>query len=67
MDSMTVKATRRSTSVLLDAVIVIEAHALGIWKNLLSKVEILVLSTVVRNEAFYFDTKERETPFHSVQ
>jgi predicted membrane protein len=48
---MIVKATRKLTSVLLDAVIVIEAHALVIWSNLVGKVEILVPSTVVRKEA----------------
>ena len=57
---MTVKATRKLTSVLLDAVIVIEAHALGIWSNLVGKVEILVPSTVVRDEAFYFNSKKKE-------
>ena len=60
MALMTVKATRRLTSVLLDAVIVIEAHALGIWSNLVGKVDILVPSTVVRDEAFYFNSKKRE-------
>ena len=57
MASMTVKATKKLTCALLDAVIIIEAHALGIWQKLLHKVQVLVPSTVVRNEAFYFDTK----------
>jgi hypothetical protein len=60
MALMTVKATRKLTSVLLDAVIVIEAHALGIWSNLVGKVEILIPSTVVRDEAFYFNSKKKE-------
>ena len=57
---MTAKVTKKLTSVLLDAVIVIEVHALGIWSNLVGKVEILVPSTVVRDEAFYFNSKEKE-------
>jgi hypothetical protein len=55
---MTAKPTKKSIYVLLDAVIVIEAHALGIWDKLLDKINCLVPSTVVQNEAFYFDTKK---------
>ncbi|MBU2497476.1 MAG: hypothetical protein KKE57_01115 [Proteobacteria bacterium] len=55
---MTAKPTKKSIYVLLDAVIVIEAHALGIWDSLLDKIRAVVPSTVVQNEAFYFDTKK---------
>ncbi len=58
MASMTAKPTKRSICVILDAMVVIEAHALGIWDNLLDKIDAIIPSTVVKNEAFYFDTKK---------
>lgn len=57
MASMIAKSTKKSICVLLDAMIIIEIHALGIWNHLLEKTEVLVPSTVVRDEAFYFNTK----------
>jgi hypothetical protein len=44
--------------VILDAMVVIEAHALGIWDNLLDKIDAIIPSIVVQDEAFYFDTKK---------
>ena len=45
--------------VLLDANIIIEAHALGIWQGLIKKVDISVPSTIARKEAkFFFSKKE---------
>ena len=54
---MTAKSRRRLTCVLLDAVIVIEAHRLDIWDKLISKVRVVVPATVVQDEAFYFKTR----------
>jgi len=49
----------RPRLVLLDANIIIEAHALGIWQNLVKKVDISVPSTIARKEAkFFFSKKE---------
>ena len=38
--------------------IVIEAHALEIWDSLIDKIDVIIPSTVVQDEAFYFDTKK---------
>jgi len=58
MGSMTAKFTRNSTWVLLDAVIIIEAHSIGVWDRLLEEIRGLVGATVANDEAFYFDTKK---------
>jgi hypothetical protein len=42
--------------------IVIEAHRLGIWHDLMSKVQVVLPATVVRDEAFYFETKAGRKP-----
>ena len=66
---MIVKATKTFNCVLLDAMIVIEAHALGNWDNILRQVQVLIPSTVVKDEAFYFFIRKSEkdaTPFYSV-
>ena len=42
---------------LLDAVIVIKVHELGIWDQLAGRIHIIVCSTVTEDEAFYFDTE----------
>jgi len=44
----------------LDAMVVIKAHELGIWELLLERAPILLPATVVRDEAFYFDTEPGE-------
>lgn len=44
----------------LDAMIVIKAHELGIWELLVDRALILIPATVVRDEAFYFDTEPGE-------
>jgi hypothetical protein len=44
--------------VILDAMLVIEAHAIGIWDNLVDKIDAIIPSTVVKDEAFYFDSKK---------
>ncbi len=66
---MNAKSTKKSISVILDAMIIIEVHELGIWKHLLNKIKVLVPSTVVRDEALYFDTKKRKnrSAIHLVQ
>ena len=43
--------------------IVIKAHELAIWRDLKSKISIVIPSTVVNNEAFYFDTIRGERRF----
>lgn len=58
MGSMTVKFTRKSTWALLDAVIIIEAHSIGVWDRLLGEIKALVGATIVNDEVFYFDTKK---------
>ena len=40
--------------VLLDADVIIDLHRFGIWKNILKKNKILIPSTVLRREVFYF-------------
>jgi hypothetical protein len=45
--------------VLLDANIVIEAHALRIWRELKDRYELLLPSIVVINEAKYFHSSKR--------
>jgi hypothetical protein len=58
MASVTARPPKKSICVILDAMVVIEAHALGIWHNLLDKIDAVIPSTVVRVEAFYFDSKK---------
>jgi hypothetical protein len=57
MASVTARPRGKSICVILDAMVVIEAHSLGIWDNLLDKIDAVIPSTVVRDEAFYFDAK----------
>lgn len=54
---MTAKVSEKLKCVLLDAMIIIEAHELGIWDSLLRKVEVLIPSTIIHAEAFYFHSK----------
>lgn len=58
MASMTVKPPGKLICVILDAMIVIEAHALEIWDSLIDKIDAIIPSTVIQDEAFYFDTKK---------
>ena len=58
MASMTVKPPRKLICVILDTMIVIQAHALKIWDSLIDKIDAIIPSTVIQNEAFYFDTKK---------
>lgn len=55
---MTVKPPGKLICVILDAMIVIEAHALEIWDSLIDKIDAIIPSTVIQDEAFYFDTKK---------
>lgn len=50
---MTAK-TIRQTYVLLDADVVIEAHALGIWQTLVERCKVLLPSIVVHDESLFF-------------
>jgi hypothetical protein len=58
MASVTARPQKKSICVILDALVVVEAHALGIWDNLLDKIDAVIPSTVVKNEAFFFDSKK---------
>jgi predicted nucleic acid-binding protein len=58
MASMIAKATRKLGYVLLDANVIIEAYALDVWNKLLDKIKAVVPSSVVQDEAFYFDKKK---------
>jgi hypothetical protein len=58
MASATARPPRKSTCMILDAMAVIESHGLGIWDNLLDKIDAIIPSTVVKDEVFYFDTKK---------
>lgn len=53
--------TTRPRCVLLDANIVIEAHALRIWTELKDRYELLIPSIVVINEAKYFHSSKRSS------
>jgi hypothetical protein len=44
----------------LDAVVVIKAHELGIWELLVERAQIIVPAIVVQDEAFYFDIEPGE-------
>ena len=55
---MIAKATRKLGYVLLDANVIIEAYALDVWNKLLDKIKAVVPSSVVQDEAFYFDKKK---------
>ncbi len=48
--------------VLLDASIVIEAHKIGVWENLIERVEIIVFSIVAHQEALFYSEKEKGIP-----
>lgn len=44
-----------SSYVLLDAMIIIEAHARGVWASLVNRVQLVVPSIVVQEARFYID------------
>lgn len=48
--------------VLLDANVIIEAHELGVWHQLIAFYEVIVPSVVARHEARYFVTGEQHNP-----
>jgi DNA-binding transcriptional regulator YbjK len=48
--------------VLLDANIIIEAHALGVWNTLIASFEVTVPAIVARHEAKYFVVKGQHNP-----
>ena len=48
------KKISKPRCVLLDACIIIEAHALGVWESLIEKVEIVVSSIVAHEEALFY-------------
>ncbi|MCH7922405.1 MAG: hypothetical protein IH975_05155 [Nitrospinae bacterium] len=50
---MTAKTTKPKF-VLLDANIVIQAYRLGIWKDLIERVEVWVPSIIIRDEALFY-------------
>lgn len=47
---------------LLDACIVIEAHKLGIWENLIKKAEITVSSIVAHDGSLFYSIQENKIP-----
>jgi hypothetical protein len=44
---------------LLDANVIIESHALGLWDSLVASFDLLVPSVVSRHEARYFVVKDK--------
>jgi hypothetical protein len=58
---MTPKTTRPKF-LLLDANIVIEAYILGIWQPLIERVEVLIPSIVIKDEALFFRKEENGVP-----
>jgi len=51
--------TTKPQCVLLDANVVIKAHELRVWLQLTERYELILPSTVIRNEARYFQTAKR--------
>lgn len=51
---MTAKTIKQTYIPLLDADVVIETHALGIWQTFLERCRVLFASTVVHEEALFF-------------
>jgi len=45
--------------ILLDADIIIEAHELGIWDEIVKKVDIFIPSIIIQDQAKFFYTKHR--------
>lgn len=41
--------------VLLDADIIIDLHKFGIWEHIVKRNEILIPSTVLRREVYYYE------------
>jgi len=48
--------SKQKLRLVLDAVVIIKVHELGIWDELVERAQIVVPATVVKDEAFYFDT-----------
>lgn len=53
--------------VILDANIIIDAHALGYWNILTSRYKIYVPATVLREEVFYFDGYQGKEPIKLIE
>lgn len=51
----------KSRLVILDACVIIDAHVLGIWKQITSNYKIYIPSTVLHDEARYFEDRESGT------
>jgi hypothetical protein len=47
---------------LLDACIIIDAHSLGVWANLVETGQIVVPSIVIRDEAQFYETEQGMIP-----
>ena len=57
--------TKKGTTlkcVLLDANIIIEAYKLGIWEELIERVEFTVSSIVANDEVLFFSKQENKIP-----
>lgn len=57
---MTAKTTKPKC-ILLDANVVIEAHELGIWQKLTERLQLIVPSTVIHDEALFFSRTTRDS------
>ena len=56
------RKTAKSKCVILDAMIIITAHELGIWLSLVDRLDIIIPSTIARDEALFFSRKEGGIP-----
>ena len=56
------RKTAKSKCVIFDAMIIITAHELGIWLSLVDRLDIIIPSTIARDEALFFSRKEGGIP-----
>ena len=56
------KSIKRSKCVILDAMIIITAHELGVWAHMIERLDIVVPSIIVRDEALFYTRKECGIP-----
>lgn len=59
---MTAKTTKQTYKLLLDADIVIESHAVGIWQKLVEQCKLILPSTIVHDEALFFQRQINGIP-----
>lgn len=55
--------TKKSKHVLLDTVVVIDAHENGYWESLCNTYQIALPATVIEDELFYFASNKRKHGF----